>query len=95
MFGRTAAPDGVFGRGETVCRYCTVCSQISVWREAQKVLAAYLDGISLGELSDAMGLRERLAEQLAGRQAERQPQEYREPDPQGEQAVVASGRVRY
>lgn len=78
-------------RGERACRYCTVCSQISVWREAQKVLAAYLDRISLEEFSDTMGLRERLARRLA----QEQPQEYREPDHQGEQAVVASGRVHY
>jgi Rrf2 family protein len=62
-------------RGEMACRYCTVCSQISVWREAQRMLAAYLAQISLGELSDAMGLRARLAERLAERRAERRAEE--------------------
>lgn len=55
----------------TACPYCAVCSQISVWREAQKVLAAYLARVSVGALSDAVGLR--------GRLVQKGYQEYREP----------------
>lgn len=56
--------------GEAACRYCTVCNQISVWREAQEMLAAYLARVSLEMLSDATGLR--------GRLAQKDHQEYRE-----------------
>ncbi len=48
-------------KGEEACRYCAVCNQISVWREAQRILTAYLACISIEKLSDALGLRERLA----------------------------------
>ena len=47
--------------GERACRYCGVCSQISVWREAQRILANYLAGVSLGQVADKVGLREELA----------------------------------
>jgi Rrf2 family protein len=47
--------------GERACRYCVVCSQISVWSEAQRLLGSYLAGVSLGQIADKMGLREELA----------------------------------
>lgn len=47
--------------GERACRYCTVCSQISVWSEAQHLLANYLAGVSLQQVADKAGLREELA----------------------------------
>jgi Rrf2 family protein len=47
--------------GERACRYCAVCSQISVWNEAQHMLANYLAGVSLQQLADKVGLREELA----------------------------------
>ena len=59
---------GCLAGGETACRYCTVCSQISVWREAQRMLAGYLAQVSIGELSEGVGLR--------GRIIQRQRQEY-------------------
>jgi len=48
-------------QGERACRYCAVCSQISVWDEAQRMLANYLAGVSLGQIADKVGLREELA----------------------------------
>jgi len=46
---------------ERVCRYCAVCNQISVWHEAQRLLANYLSGVSLQKIADKVGLREELA----------------------------------
>jgi Rrf2 family protein len=47
-------------RGD-VCQFDPVCSQIDVWRGAQRRLAAYLDGISIADLADGQGLTSRLA----------------------------------
>jgi len=47
--------------GERACRYCAVCSQISVWNEAQHMLARYLAGVSLQQIAHKVGLREELA----------------------------------
>lgn len=46
--------------GSKYCAYCSVCSQISVWEKAQKILADFLSGVSIGEIADSQGLRERL-----------------------------------
>jgi Rrf2 family protein len=42
------------------CCFATVCSQIEVWRGAQRVLLEYLDGISIAAIADGSGLRPRL-----------------------------------
>ena len=47
-------------KGEEYCPYCFVCTQISVWGKAQNVLANYLAGVSVGDIVDQQGLRERL-----------------------------------
>jgi Rrf2 family iron-sulfur cluster assembly transcriptional regulator len=47
--------------GERACRYCAVCSQITVWDEAQQLLANYLAGVSLQQIAHKLGLREELA----------------------------------
>jgi len=47
-------------KGESYCSYCSVCTQISVWESAQRLLADYLDKISIGAIADRQGLRERL-----------------------------------
>ena len=47
-------------RGD-VCSFDPVCSQIDVWRGAQRRLAAYLDGISIADVADPLGLSVRLA----------------------------------
>jgi Rrf2 family protein len=52
---------GCLEEGERACRYCAVCSQISIWHEAQRLLANYLVGISLQQVARRVGLREELA----------------------------------
>jgi Rrf2 family protein len=47
-------------RGD-VCSFDPVCSQIDIWRGAQRRLAAYLDGISIADIADPQGLSARLA----------------------------------
>lgn len=48
-------------RGEEYCPYCSACTQISIWERAQSLLANYLASVSIGEIADREGLRERLA----------------------------------
>lgn len=52
---------GCLEEKERACRYCAVCSQISIWHEAQRILANYLAGISLQHIAHRSGLREELA----------------------------------
>jgi len=52
--------------GGQACRYCEVCSQISVWGEAQRRLAEYLACVSLGQIANKAGLREELAHREQG-----------------------------
>jgi Rrf2 family protein len=47
---------------ERACRYCAVCNQISVWHEAQRLLASYLSRVSLQQIADKSGLRDELAQ---------------------------------
>lgn len=47
-------------QGASFCSYCAVCSQKSVWEEAQGVLAKFLDGVSISDIADRQGLRGRL-----------------------------------
>ena len=46
---------------ERACRYCAVCNQISIWHEAQQLLANYLSRVSLQQIADKTGLRAELA----------------------------------
>ena len=48
-------------KGEDYCSYCSVCTQRSIWERAQSLLANFLAGVSVGDISDQQGLRERLA----------------------------------
>jgi Rrf2 family protein len=48
-------------KGENYCSYCGVCSQRSVWDKAQSLVAEYLGGVSIGDISDPHGLTGRLA----------------------------------
>jgi Rrf2 family protein len=52
---------GCLDERERVCRYCSVCSQISVWHEAQRLLANYLAGVTIQQLANKVGLRDELA----------------------------------
>ena len=47
-------------KGHDYCSYCSVCSQKSIWEEAQNVLANFLAGVSIGDIADRQGLRMRL-----------------------------------
>jgi Rrf2 family iron-sulfur cluster assembly transcriptional regulator len=47
-------------RGTDYCSYCSVCTQKSIWEEAQKVLADFLGRISINDIADRQGLKGRL-----------------------------------
>jgi Rrf2 family protein len=42
------------------CCFASVCTQIEVWRGAQRILLDYLGGISIAAIADGDGLRPRL-----------------------------------
>jgi Rrf2 family protein len=48
-------------KGVSYCSFCTVCLQKSVWDKAQEVLAQFLAGVSIADIADQLGLKERLA----------------------------------
>ena len=47
-------------KGVDYCSYCPVCSQKSIWQEAQAILAKFLGGVSIREIADRHGLKESL-----------------------------------
>jgi len=47
-------------KGANYCSYCSVCSQKTIWEEAQNVLADFLAGVSIGDIADRHGLKTRL-----------------------------------
>lgn len=47
-------------QGDQYCPYCSVCTQISVWDRAQSLLANYLSSVTIRNIADQTGLRERL-----------------------------------
>ena len=47
-------------KGAEYCSYCAVCSQKSVWEEAQALLAKFLNGVTIANIADRQGLRGRL-----------------------------------
>lgn len=51
--------DCVRDRGSACC-FASVCTQIEVWRGAQRLLLDYLDRISIAAVADGTGLRPRL-----------------------------------
>ncbi len=48
-------------RGASYCSFCAVCLQKSVWEKAQQMLAQFLAGVTIEEIADGRGLRDRLA----------------------------------
>ena len=46
--------------GANYCSYCSVCSQKSIWDDARVVLANFLSGVSIADIADRQGLKERL-----------------------------------
>lgn len=51
-------------RGADYCSYCSVCTQKSIWEEAQRVLAEFLGRISISDIADRDGLKGRLVGSL-------------------------------
>jgi Rrf2 family iron-sulfur cluster assembly transcriptional regulator len=47
-------------RGTDYCSYCSVCTQRSIWEQAQRVLAEFLGRISINDIADRQGLKGRL-----------------------------------
>jgi DNA-binding IscR family transcriptional regulator len=47
-------------QGASYCSFCSVCSQKSVWEEAQEVLAKFLSGVFISDIADRQGLKGRL-----------------------------------
>jgi Rrf2 family protein len=47
-------------RGASYCSYCAVCTQKSVWEEAQSVLANFLAGVTIADIADRQGMKARL-----------------------------------
>ncbi|MPZ75752.1 MAG: Rrf2 family transcriptional regulator [Deltaproteobacteria bacterium] len=47
-------------KGVEYCSFCSVCSQKSIWEEAQTMLANFLAGVSIRDIADRYGLKERL-----------------------------------
>ena len=48
-------------RGVNYCSYCGVCSQKSIWEEAQRLLINFLAGVSIADIADRQGLKGRLS----------------------------------
>ena len=46
--------------GETYCWFSSVCTQISIWNKAQSIVGSYLATVSIADIADREGLRERL-----------------------------------
>ena len=47
-------------QGSNYCSYCAVCTQKSIWEEAQTVLANFLAGVTIESIADRQGMRGRL-----------------------------------
>jgi Rrf2 family iron-sulfur cluster assembly transcriptional regulator len=47
-------------RGTDYCSYCSVCTQRSIWEQAQRILAEFLGRISINDIADRQGLKGRL-----------------------------------
>jgi Rrf2 family protein len=47
-------------QGVSYCSFCTVCLQKSVWDQAQEVLSQFLAGVTIAQIADQLGLKERL-----------------------------------
>ncbi|MGZ8424974.1 MAG: RrF2 family transcriptional regulator [Candidatus Binatia bacterium] len=47
-------------QGANYCSYCAVCTQKSIWQEAQSVLANFLAGVTIADIADRQGLRGRM-----------------------------------
>jgi len=48
-------------KGASYCSFCTVCTQKSIWEEAQSVLANFLAGVTIADIADRQGMKGRMA----------------------------------
>ena len=48
-------------QGVNYCSYCAVCSQKSVWEKAQEVLCNFLASVTIADVADRQGLKDRLS----------------------------------
>jgi len=47
-------------QGANYCSFCAVCTQKSIWEEAQSVLANFLAGVSIADIADRQGMKGRM-----------------------------------
>lgn len=47
-------------QGVSYCSFCAVCTQKSIWQEAQSVLANFLAGVTIAALADRQGMKGRM-----------------------------------
>lgn len=47
-------------KGSDYCSFCPVCSQKSIWEEAQSLLANFLSQVSINDIADRQGMQNRL-----------------------------------
>jgi Rrf2 family protein len=47
-------------QGASYCSFCTVCTQKSIWEEAQSVLANFLAGVTIADIADRQGMKSRM-----------------------------------
>ena len=47
-------------QGASYCSFCTVCTQKSIWEEAQSVLANFLAGGTIADIADRQGMKSRM-----------------------------------
>lgn len=47
-------------QGVNYCSLCAVCTQKSIWEEAQSVLANFLDGVTIADIADRQGMKGRM-----------------------------------
>ena len=52
-------------RGADYCSYCSVCTQKSIWEEAQKVLAEFLGRVSINDIADRQGIERTISRKSA------------------------------
>lgn len=49
-----------FDNRDAYCQLWSACGQISIWERAQSIVASYLASVSIADIADQQGLRERL-----------------------------------
>ena len=54
-------------QGSNYCSYCAVCTQKSIWEEAQTVLANFLAGVTIADIADRQGMKGRMAKPVMQR----------------------------